>query len=473
MDREDLPPASADASRPLVAGRYALDRSLGNGGMGEVFVATDTTLGRQVALKRLAPELAEDDASRRRFFREARALGRINDPNVVGVFDVGDDGDRPFLVMELIQGTTLARELDERGRLPTDQAVAIAAGVAGGLAAAHAKGVVHRDVKPSNIFLTEGGEPKVGDFGIAHMEHGTRTLTGTAIGSPAYIAPEQAMGQPVDARTDLYALGCVLYHMLAGRLPFEGDDALAVTYQQVHNDPAPLEASVPDELAALVARLMAKEPAGRPGSAEEVRRTLADIGGPGTPLAAPDPRPDDTAVLPEVPPPAPPEGRRWPWPIIALAGAAVLLVILMIVAFARWGGSSDPPRKASPAHTATPTATTSPTTSPTPSSTPSPTVSAQPPDSETAAAALVALAQSLESSGAIDQHLSKEIEHSIRDLLGHLDEPDEIAATLDDLRNEVTDSVDKGKATPTAAQQLSAAIDRLAKTLPSGGDEGD
>jgi serine/threonine-protein kinase len=450
MDREDFPSATADASRPLLAGRYALDRSLGNGGMGEVFVATDTTLGRQVALKRLAPELAADDASRRRFFREARALGRINDTNVVGVFDVGEDGERPFLVMELIVGTTLARELEDKGRLLTDQAVAIAAGVAGGLAAAHAKGVVHRDVKPSNIFLTEAGEPKVGDFGIAHMEHGTRTMTGTALGSPAYIAPEQAMGQPVDARTDLYALGCVLYHMLAGRPPFEGD--------------------APPELASLVTHLMEKEPAARPPSAEAVRETLADIGGPGTPLSVPAPRPGDTAVLPEVPPPTPAGGRRWPWPIIAIAGVAVLLLVLMIAAFARWGGSPDPPRTASSAHTPTHTASPSLATTAAPSS---PTVQAQPSTPQAAGAALIALAQSLYSSGGIDQHLSKEIEHSIRDLLGHLDEPDEIASTVDDLRGEVADSVDKGKATSDAAQQLSAAIDRLAKNLPSGGGEGD
>jgi hypothetical protein len=175
-----------------------------------------------------------------------------------------------------------------------------------------------------------------------------------------------------------------------------------------------------------------------------------------------------------VPPPAPQEDRRWPWPIIALAGAALLLVVAMIAAFARWGGSADAPQRVSPAHTATHTASpslaTSPATSPAPAS---PTVSAQPSTPQTAAAALIAIAQSLQSSGAIDQHLSKEIERSIRDLLDHLDEPDEVAATVDDLRNEVADSIDKGKATPEAAQQLSVAIDQLAKTLPSSGGEGD
>jgi len=225
VGREELlPQAPSGSGKRLIAGRYALERSLGNGGMGEVFVASDRTLGRQVALKQLSPALAEDADARKRFFREARALARISDANVVGVFDVGEDDGVPFLVMELIEGTTVGRELTRLGRLTPDRTSAIGAGTAAGLAAAHANGVVHRDVKPSNIFLTGSDQPKVGDFGIARVERGdmTLTMTGQAFGSPAYIAPEQAMGGPVDARADLYALGCVLFHMLAGRPPFRG-----------------------------------------------------------------------------------------------------------------------------------------------------------------------------------------------------------------------------------------------------------
>jgi len=193
MDHEDpLPPSG----QRLVAGRYELGRSLGNGGMGEVFVATDRTLDRHVALKELSPALTDDEDARARFFREARVLARINDPHVVGIFDTGEDAGRPFLVMELIQGTTVQDELDSNGSLTQDRAVVIGAGTAAGLAAAHARGVIHRDVKPSNIFLTSNDQPKVGDFGIARFERGDKTLTlaGGAFGSPAYIAPEQAMG---------------------------------------------------------------------------------------------------------------------------------------------------------------------------------------------------------------------------------------------------------------------------------------
>src|SRR4249919_1761813 len=178
MDGEDVLPPPPDGSGPVVvAQRYRLERSLGNGGMGEVFVATDLMLERRVALKQLSPALVLDDAARKRFQREARALARINDPNVVGVFDTGEDGGRPFLVMELVEGTTLRDELRRLGRIEPTRAASIAAGVAGGLAAAHAQGVVHRDVKPSNVFLTASDVPKVGDFGIARVERGDATLT--------------------------------------------------------------------------------------------------------------------------------------------------------------------------------------------------------------------------------------------------------------------------------------------------------
>src|SRR5919198_2157609 len=226
MGREVLPPGRAETEPDeLVGGRYRLERSLGNGGMGEVFVAVDTVLDRRVALKRLSPALTDDEPTRTRFFREARALARINSPNVVAVFDAAANGEPP-LVMELIEGTTLRDELRRTRRIPPERAAAIGAGVAAGLAAAHAQGVIHRDVKPSNIFLKPDGEPKVGDFGIARLERGDQTLTttGQAFGSPAYIAPEQATGGRVDARADLYSLGCVLYEMVAGRPPFEGDD---------------------------------------------------------------------------------------------------------------------------------------------------------------------------------------------------------------------------------------------------------
>ncbi len=472
MDREDvLPPASGQR---LVAGRYELGRSLGNGGMGEVFVATDRTLRRRVALKQLSPALTDDEDARERFFREARVLAKINDPHVVGIFDTGEDGGQPFLVMELIQGTTVQHELDHDGKLPAGRARAIGAGTAAGLAAAHAKGVVHRDVKPSNIFLTSDDQPKVGDFGIARIERGDKTLTlaGAAFGSPAYIAPEQAMGQRVDARADLYALGCVLYHMLAGRPPFEGEDPLALTYQHVHAEPAPLDtldAGVSPELSSLVGRLLQKDPADRPASADEVRRAL-EVTGDSLTQPLPASVTATTAQLPEMPPDE--EGKRR-WPILAIAGTAILLTALMAFAFTRWGADANPARKSPAARTSPTIATTSPVTT---TSAPSPTSeppTQQPSTPEAAAAALLALASDMEQSGAIDDHIANEVEHTVQEVLDHLDEPDETQKKLEDLRHKLEDEVSKGKVTQEDAQRLSDAIDRFAATLSQGEPEGD
>jgi serine/threonine-protein kinase len=469
MDHEDpLPPSG----QRLVAGRYELGRSLGNGGMGEVFVATDRTLDRHVALKELSPALTDDEDARARFFREARVLARINDPHVVGIFDTGEDAGRPFLVMELIQGTTVQDELDSNGSLTQDRAVVIGAGTAAGLAAAHARGVIHRDVKPSNIFLTSNDQPKVGDFGIARFERGDKTLTlaGGAFGSPAYIAPEQAMGERVDARADLYALGCVLYHMLAGRPPFEGDDPLALTYQHVHAEPQPLDAlgvGVSPQLSSLVASLLQKDPADRPASAEEVRRALETPADGGVTQPLPASAIATTARLPETPAPGEPEvtGRRRPWPIVAIAGAAIVLIALMAFAFTRWGADANPPaRKGS--GPIVPTAVVSSTAS-TQTSPPSPTTP------QAAAAALIALAGDMETSGAIDNGFVKEVEHTVDEVMGHLDEPDETHKALDDLGHKLEEEVGKGKISQEDAQRLSDAIDRFAATLSQGHSEGD
>jgi serine/threonine protein kinase len=469
VDRKDLlPQAAFRSTQQVVADRYTLERSLGNGGMGEVFVATDRTLGRRVALKQLAPALAEDEAARGRFFREARALARVSDSNVVGVFDVGDDEGRPFLVMELIQGTTVSRELEKLGRLPIDRALAIGAGVAGGLAAAHAKGVIHRDVKPSNIFLTGDDEAKVGDFGIARVERGemTVTITGETFGSPAYIAPEQAMSGRVGPAADLYALGCVLYHMIAGRLPFEGD-AVAQSYQHVHEAPAPLdqlEPNVPPGVAALVGELFQKDPEARPRSAADVQRALqSQRGSAGATVPV-----DATALLPVATQPLPEQKRGWPWPIVGIAGAAILLIAVMAFAFARWGGQAHPPRRSAASQPASsPQATSPPAT---------PSISVQtvrPSTPQGAATALLALAGAMEASGALDKHLADEVQHAAVDALDHLDEPDEVRSHLEDLQGKLSDEADKGKIAPEDAQQLSAAIGGFIATLSSGESEGD
>jgi len=274
--------AERAASSASFSTRYRLDRPLGRGGMGEVSAATDLELHREVALKRLADPYARDEAARRRFLREARALARVSHPNVVAVFDVGEHEGRPSLVMELIHGRSLHRLLEADGpRSPAD-AASIAGAIAAGLGAAHARGIVHRDVKPSNVIITPDGKVKIVDFGIARLDDATTlTRSGQTFGSPTYMAPEQltGAGRTVDARADLYALGCVLFEMLAGHPPFVGDEAMSVSFRQVHEAPPPLEAirpGVPPTLAALTGRLLAKDPDERPGSADEVVAALAD-----------------------------------------------------------------------------------------------------------------------------------------------------------------------------------------------------
>jgi eukaryotic-like serine/threonine-protein kinase len=468
MGREDLTPQGpAGPTDETVAGRYRLERSLGNGGMGEVFVATDTVLDRRVALKRLSSALTEDEAARARFLREARALARISSPNVVAVFDAGDDTE-PYLVMELIEGTTLSTVLRTTGSLPLERARAIGAGIAAGLAAAHEQGVIHRDVKPSNIFLTASDEPKVGDFGIARLERGdmTLTMTGQAFGSAAYVSPEQATGGRVDARSDLYSLGCVLYEMLAGRRPFEGDEPVALTYQHVHTEPVPLDAldvGIAPELASLVDALLAKDPADRPQTADEVRAALEATPADATAVeTVPLDERDHTAVLPRRAETLG-ERRMPPWWIF-VAAAAVLLLLLVLAANAL---TSDPPGRAQRSPTAQGSSVSA-SPSPSPSATP-----AVPLTPSEAGAALVTLAQQMEASKAIDKHLADEVEKTVSDVLEHLDEGSESLDKLDELKGKIGDDLDHGKISTDDARQLTAAIDRFERALPGGSGEGD
>src|SRR6185437_16549262 len=209
----------------VIAGRYRLHELLGRSGMSEVWRAEDLDLGRDVAIKLLAPE-----ADTARFEREARAVASLAHPNVMQLYDYGEEDGRQFMVLEYVPGGTLEERLAAaRGKpLPDDEAHAIAAGVAAGLAHAHARGVVHRDLKPANVLFDDDGRPKLGDFGIARMAAGEGTLTeaGTVLGTAAYISPEQAAGAPATAASDVYSFGVILFRMLTGRLPFESSDPL-------------------------------------------------------------------------------------------------------------------------------------------------------------------------------------------------------------------------------------------------------
>ncbi|MCX2968065.1 MULTISPECIES: protein kinase domain-containing protein [Streptomyces] len=262
-------------------GRYRLTRRLGRGGMAEVFAAEDVRLGRTVAVKLLRADLAEDPTAKARFTREAQSVAGLNHHAVVAVYDSGEDtadgATVPYIVMELVEGRTIRELLLTADAPPPDQALIIVSGVLEALAYSHQHGIVHRDIKPANVIITDTGAVKVMDFGIARALHGvstTMTQTGMVMGTPQYLSPEQALGKTVDARSDLYATGCLLYELLTRRPPFTGETPLSVVYQHVQDEPVrPSEVTdgVPPELDGLVMRSLAKDPDDRFQSAEEMR----------------------------------------------------------------------------------------------------------------------------------------------------------------------------------------------------------
>lgn len=262
-------------------GRYRLDTLVSRGGMGEVWQAYDETLGRQVALKLLYEDLGERPVGER-FLREARAIARLEHPNIVTVHDVGEFEGRPYLVMELLEGRTVADEIDERGPLPVAEVREIGALTAAALRFAHDAGVIHRDVKPANLVLTADVGVKLVDFGLARLveESDTRlTPAGTAMGTIAYVAPECARGDTIDERSDLYSLGCLLYELLCGRPPFVGELPV-VAYAHVQTEPDPPSThrpDVPPDLETLVMALLAKDPSLRPRDADVVRNYLLGL----------------------------------------------------------------------------------------------------------------------------------------------------------------------------------------------------
>lgn len=263
----------------VLSGRYLIEGWLGSGGMASVWRGRDLRLDRAVAIKELAGPWLDDPSAVQRFDREARTAAGLAHPNIVAVHDVGIHDTSRYLVMELIEGPTVAQML-ANGPVPVVAAIAIAAQTCDGLAAAHAAGVIHRDVKPANLMLSPAGVVKICDFGIARalFARADSNLTGPrfAMGTSAYMAPEQAHGECVDARADLYALGCTMYAMLAGAPPFHGRPA-EVLQQHLNQPPVPLRqhrAEIPPELEALVAHLLAKAPAARPADTAEVKARL-------------------------------------------------------------------------------------------------------------------------------------------------------------------------------------------------------
>ncbi|MBI3081016.1 MAG: protein kinase [candidate division NC10 bacterium] len=258
-------------------GRYQVLAEVGRGAMGVVYKAQDPRIGRLVAIKTVAGAAAARGEFLARFTREAQAAGRLSHPHIVTVYDAGEEGAEPFIAMEFVEGETLEARLRSGGPLPWREAVQVAADVADALAYAHAHGIVHRDIKPANIMLTPDGRAKVMDFGVARLATSHLTQEAAAIGTPSYMAPEQVLGRPADARTDLFALGVVCYEMLTGEKPFGGPDLATVAYRIAHEDPLPLGSArrdLPDGLQALVDRCLAKDPADRPAGALELLQGL-------------------------------------------------------------------------------------------------------------------------------------------------------------------------------------------------------
>ena len=354
-------------------GRYRLVRRIATGGMGEVWEADDTVLGRRVALKVLVAELAADKRATRRFVREARATARLTHPNVARVYDFGRDGGAPFLVMELLEGETLADRL-AAGPLPPAEAARIAASVADALDAAHHLGIVHRDVKPANVMLTPAGDVKVMDFGIAAAADETHSTTGGGLyATAAYVSPERVAGEPATPASDVYSLGAVLYELLCGRPPFTESTPALVARAHLHDPPPPvrrLAPWVPPRLAEAAEAALAKDPARRPSSAAALAARLRSAArlpaappervprpqpepGPGD---GPDPEPTRAMPAAEEAPTVRVGGTRPVWRrhrrrFTVLLGA-LLVALLALVGVRELGGPGQAPgagREAPPA----------------------------------------------------------------------------------------------------------------------------
>ena len=273
------------AGRALAGGRYQLRDLLGEGGMASVHLAYDSVLDRQVAIKTLHTELGREQAFRERFRREAQAVAKLTHTNIVSVFDTGEDAldgtTMPYIVMEYVEGRPLGSVLDEDvrqfGAMPADKALRITADVLAALDISHEMGLVHRDIKPGNVMMTKRGVVKVMDFGIARaMQSGvtSMTQTGMVVGTPQYLSPEQALGRGVDARSDLYSVGIMLFQLVTGRLPFDADSPLAIAYAHVQEEPvaaSSINRSLPPAVDALIARALKKNPNERFPNAESMR----------------------------------------------------------------------------------------------------------------------------------------------------------------------------------------------------------
>jgi serine/threonine-protein kinase len=403
----------------LLNDRYRLDELIAAGGMGQVWRATDELLGRLVAIKVLHADPAGGTGSsgtagaaefRERFRSEARNSAALSHPNIATVYDFGDDAARPYLVMELVEGQSLAQVVAERGALPAEEVRSLIGQAALALQVAHNAGVVHRDVKPANIMVTAAGMVKLTDFGIARATASSGlTRTGEVLGTPHYLAPEQAQGYPATAASDIYALGVVGHELLTGVRPFSGESMVATALAHVNQPPPELPETVPEPLRGTIMAALAKDPADRSASAGELATMLGLPAGPLTPVPGENADADESTAIVATPAPTavmaagvgavgavgaaagpsaapvgtpassptegPTEGRRRPWWLLPI-GAAVAVAAIVIAAIAMSGGGNPttPParsattpvagRSTPPTTTTTQTKTSTTTTAP-------------------------------------------------------------------------------------------------------------
>jgi eukaryotic-like serine/threonine-protein kinase len=470
----------------VLADRYEIGDLLGRGGMAEVYLATDRVLDRPVAVKVLGSWLVNDGTFVERFRREALAAARISHPNLVAVFDAGSEEDLHYIVMEHVPGETLADVLRHDGRVPPTRATRIASSVGDALGVAHAAGIVHRDVKPANVMLTPDGRVKLMDLGIARgIEGESITRASSILGTAGYLSPEQARGERVDHRSDIYSLGCVLYEMLTGRQPFEADNPVAVAFKHVHEAPLPptsLEASVPPALEAVVLRAMEKDPASRFPSVADMTSALHGSASPAPPIDATHPLPPSEATTPlmaagaTVPPPREPLRRRTDRPPPRRRTVPVLLLLAALallggLAFALLGG--DPPSgRVGTSRSPTPSASPSASGSASPSSSPTETPVGSLQDAVVALESILSMGVA---DGTIEDKAAREIGKEVEEALKKFAEGDteDAVKKLEDLEEKVEGLVDKGEIAHSQEQRIDRAIEDLAEQMLLAAPPGD
>ena len=486
----------------LLGGRYRLGAPLGRGGMAVVWRADDEMLGREVAVKTLDLTGPDSDNAGERFRREARATAMLNHPHIVTVYDTGVEEHTAYLVMELLPGPTLAEEVRDSGPLPVDEVRTIGYEVAGALQAAHDAGIVHRDIKPGNIAYAADGTVKVLDFGITQLVdealgHHQLTMTDTIVGTAEYLAPEQATGQRVDARADLYALGCVLTTLLTGKPPFTAPTPVAILMKHAHDIPSDVRDARPDtpaDLAGLITALLAKDPSVRPQSGRDVAELLRSHQAPALTEVLRPAAAAPTAVVPQHEQwsePAyadepvyaderayerePRRSRAWIWLLVLAAAIAAAGIWYILGQNGNDDPSGDPsgtptsqttpsvtPTTESPTPTPTtatptPTVTETKTETPTPSTTPSPST---PPENTGAAVtdAAAALGDAVDglSANDLDPAVARTIKGKLRDINQAVRSEDAPAVNslVGNIEAELDQALQSDKLTQTGAATL-------------------